>query len=185
MSYKLFVSELNNFYKLDSNKEVHYEIAQKIIRDNWIKKGLYDELIDFVIENWDSGNCDDFIEPFEKILLKESHIQRFKKLWGKIIYNRLVKLNDTLSDFKNKNLQINVSEIDKIDVSGFNIFSVDSYKNIKRVLAFRRQFLLDGLAKYREGLTSFNDKNALEKIDHLQIGLKSLDKSKLKSKNWR
>ena len=36
------------------------------------------------------------------------------------------------------------------------MFLRDSYKELKRVLAFRRQFAIDGLTKFRDGLLLLN-----------------------------
>ena len=181
MSYKQFVTDLNEFYKDDSHKGIHYELGQTIVRDNWIKNGRYDELIDFILENWDSGNCDDFIQPLEEKLIAESHIKRFTRLWRRIIYFRLVKFLDTLKDFK----KVDITAIDKIDVSNFNMLSVDSYKDSKKVLAFRRDFLLKGITKFRKGLKSLGDDMTLTELDELEYGTTNFDKTKLVLKNWR
>jgi hypothetical protein len=180
MSYKQFVKDLNEFYKDKNNKGTNYEIGQTIIRDAWIKNGRYDELIDFILENWDSGNCDDFIEPFEKKLIEESHIKQYKRLWKKIIYFRLLKLLDTLKDIK----FFNLNEIERTDVSDFNVFSVDSYKDTKRVLAFRRKFLISGLHKYRIGLLQLKAENEIEALNQLENAVSNLDVSKIEKKNW-
>ena len=185
MSYKEFVSDLNDFYKDSNNKGTHYEIGQTIVRDNWIKNGRYDELIDFILENWDSGNCDEFIEPFEKKLIAESHISRLKRLWRRIIYYRLIKLTDTLNIYNEQNRKVDISALDKTDVSDFNMFSVDSYKDIKRVLAFRRQFLLSGIEKYKNGLIKLKEEKEILELNELDSGARNLDKTKLNPKKWR
>lgn len=185
MSYKLFVTDLNEFYKDDKNKGIHYDFGQAVVRDKWMKEGRYDELIDFVLENWDSGNCDDFIEPLERKLIEESHGRRFERLWRRIIYYRLGKLLDTLKDYSSKNKNVDISEIEKIDTSDFNMFSVDSYKDIKRVLAFRRRFLLDGIRKYKNGLTTLKNNIAVKQLEDFEFQVVGLVKSKMSLKNWR
>lgn len=180
MSYKQFVTDLNEFYKDKNNKGTHYEIGQTIIRDVWIKNGRYDELIDFILENWDSGNCDDFIEPLEKKLIEQSHIKKYKRLWRKIICFRLIKLLDTLKDIKG----FKISEIERIDVTDFNMFSGDSYKDTKRVLAFQRKFLISGLNKYKIGLLQLKADNEIEELNQLENSVSKLDVSKIEKKNW-
>lgn len=180
MSYKQFVTDLNEFYKDKNNKGTHYEIGQTIIRDVWIKNGRFDELIDFILENWDSGNCDDFIEPLEKKLIDESHLKRYKRLWTKIICFRLIKLLDTLKSFKSFDL----NEIQRIDVSDFNMFSVDSYNDTKRVLAFQRKFLLSGIHKYQIGLLKLKADRELAELNDLETAVIKLDASKIVKKNW-
>lgn len=180
MSYNEFVKDLNEFYKVKKNSETHYEIAQTVIRDIWIKNGKYDELIDFILENWDSGNCDDFIEPFEKILIYERKVKKYSRLWTKIICYRLKKLLDLLKD---KSIP-NTKDLDKIDVSNFNITSVESYKNQKRVLAFYWKFVLDGIHRYQTGLSVLDLDAELEKLNELQKAVIDLDVYKIVNRHW-
>ena len=184
MSYKQFVTDLNEFYKNNKNKETHYEVGQTVIRDKWIKDRRYDELIDFILENWDSGNCDDFIEPLEKKLVNESHIVGFEKLWRKIIYYRLHKFLETYYDYKKVFKKVDLASIEEIDSSNFNMFSVESYNDLKRVLAFRRQFLLKGIEKYKKGLLKLNDEKELLKLNDLVLGVRNLDITKIRKDNW-
>ena len=180
MSYKQFVTDLNKFYKDNNNKGTHYEIGQTIIRDNWLKDGRFDELIDFVLENWDSGNCDDFIEPLEKKLIAESHINRYKRLWTKIISYRLKKYTNALENYLKLRSKPNISELEKFDTSKFNMFSSDSYKDAKIVLSFHRKFLLTGLQKYKAGLLQLKADSELEKVTKVA----KLEPIKLEVKNW-
>jgi len=176
VSYKKFVTDLNEFYKDKKNNETHYEIAQKIIRDNWLDSSRYDELISFTLKNWDSGNCDDFIEPLEEKLIIHNHLNKFKLLWTKILIYRITNLIDSLTG--KKNIQLN--EIELIDVSDFNMYSVESYSDANRVLAFRRDFVLKGIEKYKNGLLRLHDQAELEKIMQLEIAVKNLDKANIK-----
>lgn len=184
MSYKLFIKDLNDFYKKNANSGIHYEIAQKHVRDIWLKNNRYDDLIDFILENWDSGNCDDFIEPLEDKLLLENKITEFNKLWRRILYYRLTKMISALDFCKKQFISIEVSELIKINVSDFNMYSVDSYNDPIRVLAFSRHFLLQGIEKYKKGLIRLKATDDLNSLMEMQQGVSNLDKTNLKIKSW-
>jgi hypothetical protein len=94
MSYSKFLDDLNSFYKDSCHKNVHCEIAWGIVRDERIKKGNLEALILFTLENWDLGNCDDFIPPLENHLFQTNNLELYKKLWKGIIKIRLNRLND-------------------------------------------------------------------------------------------
>jgi hypothetical protein len=50
--------------------------------------------------------------------------------------------------------------------SNFNMFSRDSYKDLKRVLAFRRWFAIDGLTKMQNGLLALNQIEDSERVSN-------------------
>ena len=127
MSYSKFLDDLNTFYKDPSNKAVHPDRAMERVRDKWIEKGKLNELILFILENWDSGNCDEFIKPFEDYLLNNNCSDLYKKLWKGIIKVRLNELRN------------------------------------KKEEKFR-QFTLEGVAKFKTGLSRLNDSVELENL---------------------
>lgn len=95
MSYARFKDALDRFYKVDSNKGVHYETASCIIRDQWIDEGLLEQLVKFVVTNWDSGNCEDFIVPIENELERKGNVELFIVLWKGVIKHRLRVLSSS------------------------------------------------------------------------------------------
>jgi hypothetical protein len=114
------------------------------------------ELVSFIHTNWDSGNCDEFIQPLTELLINTKQIELFKTLWKKIIQFRLTAFWTSFEDLKRQTKQIDLNEIAVIDTSNFNMYSKESYKDIKTVVAFRRQFAIDGLQKFRKGLMTLN-----------------------------
>jgi len=93
VSYKKFKDALNDFYKVESNKRIHYEVASEIIRDQWIAEGCLPELTKAVLANWDSGNCEDYIIPLEKELIVQNQAELFIALWKGILKHRLRALS--------------------------------------------------------------------------------------------
>jgi hypothetical protein len=183
-NYSKFLDDLNDFYKdrkaKGLTKSIHPDEALAVVRDNWIQQGKLTELISFIHTNWDSGNCDDFIAPLEILFLDTNQTEAFKLLWTKIIKYRLTALWTSLDDLKRQTKKIDLKEITSIDTSNFNMFSRDSYKDLKRVLAFRRQFAIDGLTKMKNGLEKLRQTDDTIKIQLLIDDIISLKHSSLK-----
>jgi hypothetical protein len=167
-NYSKFLDDLNDFYKDRKANGIVDKIsnddALAVVRDKWIHEGKLTELISFIHTNWDSGNCDDFIEPLTALLIDTKQVDLFKTLWIKVLKYRLTALWNSLDDFKRQTGNIDPTEIAAIDTSNFNMFSRDSYKDLKRVLAFRRQFAINGLTKFGNGLLALNQTNDASKL---------------------
>ena len=95
-NYSNFLDDLNDFYVERKSKGIVEKIsnddALAVVRDKWIQQGKLTELISFIHTNWDSGNCDEFIEPFSALLIDTKQADLFKTLWIKIIKYRLTAL---------------------------------------------------------------------------------------------
>ena len=184
-NYSKFLDDLNVFYRnrkaQDIVEKISNDDALAAVRDKWIKQGKLTELISFIHTNWDSGNCDDFILPLETLLIDTRQAELFKLLWKKIIKFRLTALWTSLEDLKGQTKKIELTEITSIDTSDFNMFSRDSYKDLKRVLAFRRQFAIDGLTKMRNGLLSLNQITDANSISNFINDVSNLKRSILKT----
>jgi len=167
-NYSKFLDDLNDFYKDRKVKGVVEKIsnddALAAVRDKWIEQGKFTELVSFIHTNWDSGNCDDFIEPLETLLIDTNQGDLFKTLWTKIIKYRLTALWTSLDDLKRQAKKIDITEIACIDISNFNVFSRESYKDFKIVLAFRRQFAIDGLSKFSKGLLTLKQNDDVDNV---------------------
>lgn len=95
MSYTKFLDDVNAHMIWCGENNIKYKNYERYlddVRDKWIEDGRFKELISFILENWDSGNCDKFMEPLEIALVKQKEILHFKRLWKGIIRNRLEKL---------------------------------------------------------------------------------------------
>ena len=167
-NYSKFLDDLNDFYLDRKTKGIVEKIsnddALAAVRDLWIQQGKLTELVSFIHTNWDSGNCDEFMQPLTGLLVDTKQIDLFKTLWVKILKYRLTALWSSFADFKTQTKNFDLTEITAIDTSSFNMFSRESYKDVKRVLAFRRQFAIDGLTKFRKGLLELNQTDDANKL---------------------
>ena len=183
-NYSKFLDDLNEFYKDRIAKGVVDKIsnddALAFIRDKWIQEGKLTELISFIHTNWDSGNCDDFIEPLTALLIDKKQVHLFKTLWSKVLKYRLIALWKSMDDLKSQTENINLLSITAIDTSDFNMYSKDSYKDLRRVLAFRRRFAIDGLTKFRNGLLTLNQKDDVSKLSNYIDNVSRLKRSTFK-----
>lgn len=183
-NYSKFLDDLNNFYIDRKSKGIFEQIsndnALAAIRDKWIHQGKLTELISFIHTNWDSGNCDDFIEPLTALLIETNQADLFKTLWIKIIKYRLTALWTSFNDLKVQGKNIDLPEIAAIDTSNFNMFSRESYKDLKRVLAFRRQFAIDGLTQFKNGLFILNHTADSNKLSNFINNVSNLKRSTFK-----
>lgn len=140
MSYSKFLDDLNVFYKSrlaeGVTEKIDPDIALAAVRDQWMQQDKIKESISFIHTNWDSGNCDEFIKPLEEHLVKTNQADTFKALWTRILKYRLSDLWSSGSALKAQSKGLDLGEISSIDTSDFNMFSKESYRDLKRVIAF-------------------------------------------------
>lgn len=178
------MDDLNDFF-IDRKArgitdKISNDDALAAVRDKWIQQGKLAELISFIHTNWDSGNCGDFIKPLTALLIDTNQVDLFKTLWIKVLKYRLTALWNSLDNFKRQTKNVDLKEIVAIDVLNFNMFSRESYKDLKRVLAFRRQFALEGLTKFRDGLLELNQSDDSTKLSNFIINVSNLKRSTFK-----
>ncbi len=91
-NYSKFLDDLEVFYRDRKAKgiteSIHSDHALAAVRDKWIEQGKQKELISFIHTNWDSGNCDGFIAPFEDLLINTKQSDLFmRNFWkGRQVY---------------------------------------------------------------------------------------------------
>jgi len=158
--------------------KIHYEKLFEEVRDKWIQEKRYKELIGFILEEWDSGNCDDFSKPLSKHLLDNKDLQLFKQLWKGIIRNRLEKLWRDVDSQRTSYPNITLNKIVNTNIKNYNQFS--SSESLERTLAWRRLYIMDGINEFIAGLKEFNDKEEIEKQTSLLSIVSNLDKPKPK-----
>lgn len=165
MSYAKFLDEAGEYavWREDNNMpKLHHEKTFEIIRDLWIDDKRYNELISFILENWDSGNCDDFISPLVSALIEQKEINQLKKLWMGIISNRTEKL------WIYTKKQYDWEKLDKIDVSKFDMCKTSCYRNAKKVAAFYRKFTLEAIDNYIQALEQLNEQKEIENLQPMR-----------------
>ena len=181
MSYGKFQKEAGIYSKWrDKNNLPYlgYEKIDEIIRDKWIKDKRYRELIAFILENWDSGNCDDFSKPLCKHLIENKELILFKRLWKGIIRHRLDKFWNRCEYFKQIFPKNTIDVINNINLKGFNQFSAN--ESIERQIAWSRLFIIEGINEFINGLEILNDEEEILKQKILQQKVSNLETPKPK-----
>ena len=181
MSYGKFQKEAGVYTNWRCKNNLPYFCCEKvdeIIRDKWISDKRYKELIAFIIENWDSGNCDEFVRPFSKHLIDNNVLNFYKRLWKGILRNRLEGLWRAV-DYQRANYpSITLNKILKTNIKNYNQFS--SNEKLERTLAWRRLYIMDGINEFIAGLKVFNDNEEIEKQVTLHKIVSNLEKPKPK-----
>lgn len=168
MSYSKFTKALNGFYEHQPANHVismNLEDVSGLIRDAWIRNAKYKELIAYILENWDSGNCDDFSRPLSQHLIFINEAPLFIRLWQGIIANRLDKLWRDVDQLKRKDASFTIDKIKHIDVSTFNQFSAS--ETIERKVAWKRIYAMEGIAEFIAGLKLLRQKEETERQTYL------------------
>lgn len=181
MSYGKFLDDWTKHSRLREKNNLPSQSMEEgfaDVRDKWLTDKRYKELIAFIIENWDSGNCDDFSKPFSKHLFDNKELVLFKQLWKGIIRNRLEKLWRDVEYQKTNYPNLTLNIIINTDIKNYNQFS--SKESLNRTLAWRRLYIIDGINEFIEGLKTFNDKDEIEKQTSLLSIVSNLDKPKPK-----
>jgi hypothetical protein len=178
VSYKTFTKDLNNLYRefKASNRPAasDYEDDWGIVRDQWMAAGRFEDLIEFILENWNEGNCDKFIAPLEPVLLKQ-HPDLFRTLWDGIIELRIRMMKDWIS--KHSLQSIGLNAVNSKDTSSFVATSRTSYSDPVQVLAYFRNFTLEGIVKYQTALIHLNDSEGLARLQALLDAVANLWKN--------
>lgn len=178
MSYAKFGHDINEYLVNCKKHNISTDNHEAIVRDKWISDKRYKELIAYILENWDSGNCDDFSRPFSKHLIDNKELALFKQLWKGIIRNRLEKLWRDVDYQRTNYPNITLNKIVNTDIKNYNQFS--SKESLERTLAWRRLYIIDGINEFIEGLKTFDDKEEIEKQILLLSIVSNLDKPKPK-----
>lgn len=181
MSYGKFNKETGIYTKWRNKNNLpylEYEKVYEIIRDKWIAHKRYKELIAYILENWDSGNCDDFSRPFSKHLIDNKELNFYKRLWKGIIRHRLDKLWPDYDYLKQTLPKFTVDKIKNVDLRGFNQFSAE--ENIERCVAWRRLYIIEGINEFIKGLEILKDDEEIAKQTLLIKIVSNLEKPKPK-----
>lgn len=173
MSYSKFMdacARLDRQRSKEGLPSLHYEKEQELVRDEWILEKRYAELVAFILENWSSGNCDDFVAPVSAKLIIEKESKLFMRLWKGIIRHRFDKLwaYHDLSD------GISVGELGSVDLSDFNQFS--STESYIRRKAYHRSYTMSGISIYIAGLELLRETAEIERAEALYRVAETLQK---------
>lgn len=181
MSYRKFLDDWTKYSRLRENSNLPSQTIEEgfvDVRDKWLADKRYKELIAFIIENWDSGNCDDFSKPFSKHLIDNNELALFKQLWKGILRNRLEKLWRDVEYQRVNYPNITIERIFNTDIKNYNQFS--SNESLERTLAWRRLYIIDGINEFITGLKILNDNEEIEKQTLLLKVVSRLERPKPK-----
>lgn len=145
-----------------------------IIRDKWLDEKRYVELIVFILESWDSGNCDDFCEPVFDRLICERETLFYVQLWKGILRNRLEKLWRDYTFLKVNYPEFSLAHIKQTNISGYNQFSAD--EPIDREVAWRRNYILTGIGEFINGLETLGQNGEIAQMRELSGHVSELRK---------
>ena len=126
MSYQKFTRALNDYYvRQEANNlpSLDVEEVEVLVRDEWIRDKRYKELVGFILENWDSGNCDYFSRPLSQHLIEIRENVLFIRLWKGILRNRFEKLWGDFDILKSKYPNITLAKIKQVNITNYNQFS--------------------------------------------------------------
>lgn len=177
MSYSKFLSASDKhsaWRKQNNLPNQHYEKTFEEVRDIWIKEEKFEELISFILECWDSGNCDDFIPPIVSSLVEKQRKSEFKKLWKGIIRQRMSIFWDYAD------LSLNWKDLENVDLSEFKFSDPKTYKSPERVTAYFRNYTLQAIDQYLDGLDRLSDDKEKAKIKIIRDTVLKVQKPKPK-----
>ncbi len=181
MSYGKFLDELESLFrsrKQNNLPQQHYKKTFADLRDIWIEDCRYSELNAFILENWDSGNGDDFVNPYSQHLIQSGEIGHFKKLWKGILRIRMNKMWSLYNFLKKVQPNVTLEEIKSQNLSHFNQYS--SEESAIKSLSWQREYLLNGIDEYKQGLLLMDDETELDYLKKLNYSISNLIKPKPK-----
>ena len=156
---------LDEAYALPNSVKLEYNEDLEIIRDQWIEKRKYKELISFIIENWDSGNCVNFIIPLTERLAKEREIRLHRRIWGHVFRHNLILTYTRFETLKEKFPEIMWKNLESLDMSEFSPHSSTDLLDIKKSTYYSANYTLNALKIYRNQVVTFTDEEELNDID--------------------
>jgi len=181
MSYTKFLDAADKYAlwrKKNNLPQLHYEALECEVRDKWIQEKRYADLIGFINENWDSGNCDEFAGPLFTELIRSQEDIYYKQLWKGIVRHRLYRLWNSYKILIEREPNVNADQIASINLKSFQLNNETILGDKKKAVAYYRQFALDGLNKFKTGLQQLNDPEEIKRVEKLIHTVTYLQKPK-------
>lgn len=171
MSRTKFIKDTTDYFywRQKNNLPVHISVfnIDKFIRDKWISENRHNELISYILDEWDNGDFNehtDFIEEYEIYLLKNKLSKEFIKLWKGILririeslwwYFKTCKLNN--NKFISKNPEVRLRETAK-----------------------RQNRVVEGIERFVKGLESLEKNQEVLKLELVKESITKLEPPKPK-----
>lgn len=169
------MSAYSDFYdeafKITRSKKIDLEEAELIVRDKWIDKKKYSSLIAFILDNWISRNCVNFMTLLTNQLAKENKLKLYKRIWKPVIrYNAenfwVYNIHNLKIDYPN----ITWNELKAIDTSHIKPYG-DQTDNEKENAAFWGKYYLNALELCKDGLSLMGD---IEEVKNFEIEIQNI-----------
>lgn len=165
MSRQKFIKESDEcfYWRQKNNLPVHkdiFDIDEHIFR-KWITENRHDELIAYILDEWDNGQCTGIVEEYQNYLVEKNLKNEYCKLWKGFISIRLDYLWSYISLVK-KNSQ----------------FISSNPEVRKKRISNDQKFVTDGINQFIEGLVLLEEFSEIEKMIQLRNSIEKLEKPK-------
>ena len=174
MSYSLFNREWVQRNKERDKMKLPYltwDEANEIIIDNWMKQKKFSEIVNYVLENWDTGNGDKIALPILDKFIEQKEVSFYIRFWKGILKQRM----ENVWSFSGYEPTEEVLKyLENLDLSDFNPFS--NTEPSDRQLAYYRKFTLDGINRYIDGLRKIGLNEEVAKAEMLYEIVSKLQK---------
>jgi len=170
MEYLKFTTEVSNL--LEANKKLNHDQADRMIFDKWIAERKYAGLVNYILENWDSGNCVEYMKPLTEILITEHEYDLHHQIWSKTVKRQVEILFRHYPAAKKCNH--NYDSILKMNTKGFNEFKVESYTDLLKTTSFFLKRVMASLDIWENELNSGSQK--VENVHLISDSIKKMIK---------
>jgi hypothetical protein len=149
-------------YNLPKNKGLSLDDKRYLIRDKWIQEKKYRKLISYILDDYSSRNCVEFMTLLTEQLVKENKLKLYKRIWTPVIkYNAenfwIYEIHNLIIDFPN----ITWSELEAIDTSHIKPYGSQS-DNSKENASFWGKYYLKALQLCKSGLERMEDRKEVD-----------------------
>ncbi|OEK07615.1 hypothetical protein A8C32_17620 [Flavivirga aquatica] len=158
-------------YKLLHEEDKDFEESKELIRDKWIKEKKYNKLIAYILDDYTSRNCIEFMTPLVEQLTKEKKLKLYKRIWTPVIrYNAknfwIYQIHNLKIDYPN----ITWSELEAINTSYIKPYG-EWTDDEKENAAFWGKYYLNAIELCKSGLEKMGD---IEEVKNFNREIQSI-----------
>lgn len=126
------------------------EEAYEGVRDKWIAERRFGDLVKFVLANWTSGNCVEFMAPLSRALADAGDADLHRQLWARTVKRQATTLFRVLASVGAREPQY--LRLMNLNTQGFVETDPAAYRNPERAAAFLLQRLSADLTRWADEL---------------------------------
>lgn len=158
-------------YGLINKKNKGFYESRDLIRDKWVKEKKYSELISYILDDYGSRNCIEFMTPLVKQLTEENKLKLYKRIWKPVIrYNAKNFWVYEIHNLKIDYPSITWDELEAIDTSHIKPYG-EQTDDEKENAAFWGKYYLNALKLCKSGLDAMGDK---EEVKNFEIEIQNV-----------